>query len=80
MTLISYATNYGEPILMGDLLITSLEECGAPQIPIFLDNVDYALPKGLKKFPQGMKQKIYVIKKSNCSRSFRQRSSNDHIF
>lgn len=61
MTLISFTTNFGRPILMADLLTTSNEQGKEALIPTFFDHVDDALPPEQKSFPFGLKQKIYVI-------------------
>jgi hypothetical protein len=61
MTLVSYTSNYGRPILMADLLITSNDRRGSTEIPAFLSNVDEELPIGQQSFPYELKQKIYVI-------------------
>jgi hypothetical protein len=61
MTLISFTTNYGRPILIGDLLTTSDIPRPAAEIPTFLTNIDDDLPKNVG-YPFELKQKIYVIK------------------
>lgn len=62
MTLVSLTTNYGRPILFGDLLTTGEKQGRATQIPAFLDDLEEDLPIGQQSFPFELKQKIYVIK------------------
>lgn len=61
MTLISFTTNYGRPLLIGDLLTTSDQRGSALEIPTFMSNIDDDLPEN-SSFPFELKQKIYVIK------------------
>lgn len=61
MTLISLTTNFGNPILIGDLLITSEKVTAERQIPSLLSDVKDFFPNGKKYYPIDLKQKIYVI-------------------
>lgn len=61
MTIISLTTNFGNPILIGDLLITSKKGNAERQIPSFLGDVKEFFPNDKKNYPIDLKQKIYII-------------------
>lgn len=62
MTLISITHNYNRPIIIGDILTTSLEKGKEVEIPSFLSSVEGLLPKNQDYFPYQLRQKIYIIK------------------
>lgn len=62
MTVISLTTNYGYPILIGDILTTSKERVRGVLLPGFSQDVEENLPANQTYFPFALRQKIYVIK------------------
>lgn len=61
MTLISITSNFGQPIIVGDILTSSEDNSRKVEIPIFLEDVKDKLPVGQKWLPYGLVQKIYII-------------------
>ncbi len=67
MSLIACTLNYGYPVLIGDLLFTTFHRSSNPiVIPTFLGGVEEFLPNHLHLYPEGLRQKIYVINDNLC--------------
>jgi hypothetical protein len=63
MTLIAATSNFGHPILMGDILMTSAADVveSVPELPTHLSSVNHRLPPSQKFLPSGLRRKIYVV-------------------
>lgn len=61
MTLIATTSNYSNPIIVGDILMSSEQNEKKTQIPTFLGCVNNQLSTTQKLFPFSLRQKIYVI-------------------
>lgn len=61
MTLISVTSNFGFPILLGDILTTSETPDQEQHIPTFLSSVTQWLPTDQKLRPYRLRRKVYVI-------------------
>ncbi|MBD0296821.1 MAG: hypothetical protein ICV53_23850 [Flavisolibacter sp.] len=63
MTLIARSLNYGFPVLIGDILMTSNTKQDEIHIPTFLRGVEEFLPKTQEGFPVLLRQKFmsYMI-------------------
>jgi hypothetical protein len=63
MTLIAATSNFGHPILIGDILTTSPSETVEREIeiPTHLSGVNHRLPPNQKLLPSNLRRKIYVV-------------------
>ena len=66
MTLIACTLNYGYPVLLGDILMTSDKKGDEIHIPTFLKGVEEFLPNTHEGFPILLRQKIYIINDFLC--------------
>lgn len=61
MTLIAVTSNFGYPIMLGDILTTSETIENEVAIPTFLGGVNHRLPDEQKFLPYNLRRKIYVL-------------------
>ena len=61
MTLIAATSNFGCPVLIGDILVSSENLKANISLPTYLDGADKILPADQKFFPSDLRRKIYVI-------------------
>jgi hypothetical protein len=67
MTLIALSLNHGQPILIGDILMTTTDDTDVkePRTPTFIDGTGDLL-KNAERHLHSFKQKIYVIAPNLC--------------
>ncbi|MFZ6009894.1 MAG: hypothetical protein ACOYXT_06045, partial [Bacteroidota bacterium] len=66
MTLIALTINYGYPIMMADLLISSSDSDGEIELPTFVKGAGKLFSKMEGGKPLGLKQKLYVVNDRLC--------------
>jgi len=66
MTLIALTINYGYPIMMADLLISSSDSDGEIELPTFVKGAGKLFTDMKGSRPLGLKQKLYVVNDRLC--------------
>lgn len=66
MTLIALTVNHGYPVLMADLLISSVESTGEIELPTFVKGTGSLFANMSRYKPLGLKQKLYIVNDRLC--------------